>query len=112
MVSESTKSCSGNRETCHFSLVREFVKILNIVREFVNRTPPEGSLLKFLNNMIFYYFIRMICHMIYVLCYSYILIVGFDPSNHDKYYPEISQNTGYHDKMEYITEKSNQLNWH
>ena len=40
VVRELTKSRSWNRETCHFSLVREFVKIQNIVREFGNRTLP------------------------------------------------------------------------
>ena len=47
MVRELTKSRSWNRETCNFSLVREFVKIQNIVLEFVNRTPPGGASLHF-----------------------------------------------------------------
>ena len=32
-----------NRETRYFSVVREFVKTKNMVRELVNRAPPGGA---------------------------------------------------------------------
>ena len=43
VVRELTKLGSWNCETCHLSLVRELLKIQNIVREFVNRTPWGAS---------------------------------------------------------------------
>ena len=51
MVRELGKSRPRNRETCHISLIHEFVKIQNIVLEFVNRTLPEGaSIIKALDS--------------------------------------------------------------
>ena len=43
VIRELTKSCSWYRETLHFFVVREFVKMKKIVREFVNRAPPGGA---------------------------------------------------------------------